>query len=157
MNVKTPLNISSHADIPAGTGMGSSGCFAVTLINALSYYQGKRLSSRKIAELACHIEINKLKEPVGKQDQYAAAFGGLNSYEFLEDGSVIIKKIKISTEKIKKLKNNLIIIFTGFFCVSSCLEEFLNDTLNPRLEIGSNCLSNSRGATWSNRSSPVLP
>jgi D-glycero-alpha-D-manno-heptose-7-phosphate kinase len=114
MNVKTPLNISSHADIPAGTGMGSSGCFAVTLINALSYYQGKRLSSRKIAELACHIEIDKLKEPVGKQDQYTAAFGGLNSYEFLRDGSVLIKKIKISKEKIKKLKNNLIIFFTGY-------------------------------------------
>lgn len=114
MNVKTPLNISSHADIPAGTGMGSSGCFAVTLINALSYYQGKRLSSRKIAELACHIEIDKLREPVGKQDQYTAAFGGLNSYEFLRDGSVLIKKIKISKEKIKKLKNNLIIFFTGY-------------------------------------------
>jgi len=114
MNVKTPLNISSHADIPAGTGMGSSGCFAVTLINALSYYQGKRLSSRKMAELACHIEIDKLNEPVGKQDQYTAAFGGLNSYEFLRDGSVLIKKIKISKEKIKKLKNNLIIFFTGY-------------------------------------------
>jgi D-glycero-alpha-D-manno-heptose-7-phosphate kinase len=114
MNAKTPLNISSHADIPAGTGMGSSGCFAVTLINALSYYQGKQLSNRKIAELACQIEIDKLKEPVGKQDQYTAAFGGLNSYEFLEDESVIIKKIKITKETTKKLKNNLIIFFTGY-------------------------------------------
>ena len=90
MNVKTPLNISSHADIPAGTGMGSSGCFAVTLIKALSTYQGKELSRRQIAELACHIEIDKLKEPVGKQDQYTAAFGGLNSYEFISDGIVLI-------------------------------------------------------------------
>jgi len=114
MNVKTPLNISSHADIPAGTGMGSSGCFAVTLINALSCYQGKQLSKKKIAELACNIEIDKLKEPAGKQDQYTAAFGGLNSYEFLCNGSVLIKKIKISKKNIKKLKNNLIVFFTGY-------------------------------------------
>ena len=114
MNVKTPLNISSHADIPAGTGMGSSGCFAVTLINALSCYQGKKFSKKELAEMACHIEIDKLKEPVGKQDQYTAAFGGLNTYEFLEDGNVLIKKIKISKEKIKRLKNNLIIFFTGY-------------------------------------------
>ena len=60
LKIKTPLNISSHADIPAGTGMGSSGCFTVTLINALSFYQSKKMSNLKIAELACEIEINKL-------------------------------------------------------------------------------------------------
>jgi len=114
MEIKTPLNISSHADIPSGTGMGSSGCFAVTLINALSSYQGKNLSKKKIAELACHIEIDKLKEPVGKQDQYTAAFGGLNSYEFKQNGKVVIKKINISKKRIQKLKNNLIIFFTGY-------------------------------------------
>ena len=114
MEIKTPLNISSHADIPSGTGMGSSGCFAVTLINALSSHQGKNLSKRKIAELACHIEIDKLKEPVGKQDQYTAAFGGLNSYEFKQNGGVLIKKINVSKKRIQKLKNNLIIFFTGY-------------------------------------------
>ena len=114
MEIKTPLNISSHADIPSGTGMGSSGCFAVTLINALSSYQGKNLSKKKIAELACHIEIDKLKEPVGKQDQYTAVFGGLNSYEFKQNGRVLIKKINVSKERIQKLKNNLIIFFTGY-------------------------------------------
>lgn len=114
MEIKTPLNISSHADIPSGTGMGSSGCFAVTLINALSSYQGKNLPKKKIAELACHIEIDKLKEPVGKQDQYTAAFGGLNSYEFKQNGRVLIKKINVSKERIQKLKNNLIIFFTGY-------------------------------------------
>jgi D-glycero-alpha-D-manno-heptose-7-phosphate kinase len=114
MEIKIPLNISSHADIPSGTGMGSSGCFAVTLINALSSHQGKNLSKKKIAELACHIEIDKLKEPVGKQDQYTAAFGGLNSYEFKQNGRVIIKKINASKKRIQKLKNNLIIFFTGY-------------------------------------------
>lgn len=114
MEIKTPLNISSHADIPSGTGMGSSGCFAVTLINALSSYQGKNLSKKKIAELACHIEIDKLKEPVGKQDQYTAVFGGLNSYEFKQNGRVLIKKINVSKKRIQKLKNNLIIFFTGY-------------------------------------------
>lgn len=114
MKIKTPLNIASHADIPAGTGMGSSGCFTVTLINALSAFQNKILTKKKIAELACEIEINKLKEPIGKQDQYVSAFGGLNSYQFKSDGSVIVKKIKVTEKRIKKLKKNLIIFFTGY-------------------------------------------
>lgn len=114
MRIKTPLNIASHADIPAGTGMGSSGCFTVTLINALSAFQKKILTKKKIAELACEIEINKLKEPVGKQDQYASAFGGLNSYEFKSNGSVLIRKINITKKRIEELKKNLIIFFTGY-------------------------------------------
>jgi D-glycero-alpha-D-manno-heptose-7-phosphate kinase len=114
LRIKTPLNIASHADIPAGTGMGSSGCFTVTLINALSFFQNKKLSKYKIAELACEIEIQRLKESVGKQDQYVAAFGGLNAYEFKSDGSVVVKKIKISKNRTEKLKKNLIIFFTGY-------------------------------------------
>ena len=119
MNVKSPLNISSHADIPAGTGMGSSGCFAVTLINALSYYQGKQLSKRKIAELACYIEIDKLKEPVGKQDQFTAAYGGINEYIFHKDGFVEVHKLKLKNDIIKKLQKNLVIYFTGYSRKSS--------------------------------------
>jgi D-glycero-alpha-D-manno-heptose-7-phosphate kinase len=119
MNVKTPLNISSHADIPAGTGMGSSGCFAVTLINALSYYQRKQLSKRKIAELACYIEIDKLKEPVGKQDQFTAAYGGINEYIFHKDGFVEVNKLKLKNDIIQKLQKNLVIYFTGYSRKSS--------------------------------------
>ena len=80
--IKTPLNISSHADMPAGTGLGSSGCFAVTLISALSNITKRKLSQREIAEVACKVEIDILKEPVGKQDQYTAAFPGINEFIF---------------------------------------------------------------------------
>jgi D-glycero-alpha-D-manno-heptose-7-phosphate kinase len=112
--IKTPLIITSHADIPAGTGMGSSGAFAVTLINALSIYTKKNFSKKKIAEIACDIEINTLKEPVGKQDQYTASYGGINSYEYTNNGKVIVKKLKISNLRTNDLKKKLVIFFTGY-------------------------------------------
>ena len=112
--IKTPLIITSHADIPAGTGLGSSGAFAVTLIKALSAYKKNNLTKKNIADLACDIEINKLKEPVGKQDQYTASHGGLNSYEFTKDGNVLIKKLKLPKSRIKQLRKKLIIFFTGY-------------------------------------------
>ena len=84
LKIKTPVNISSHADIPAGTGLGSSGSFTVSLIHALSKLNELKikLSKTQLAETACKIEINILREPVGKQDQYTAAFGGINEYYF---------------------------------------------------------------------------
>ena len=112
--IKTPLIITSHADIPAGTGMGSSGAFAVTLINALSIYTKQNFSKKKIAEIASDIEINTLKEPVGKQDQYTASYGGINSYKYNTNGKVIVKKINISDIRTKQLKQKLAIFFTGY-------------------------------------------
>ncbi len=111
-NIKKPLNIASHADIPAGTGLGSSGSFAVALLGALSNYKNKKIKKNIIAEKACDIEINKLKEPVGKQDQYMASFGGVNELVFLKSGKVIVKKLKI--KNLKKFKKNLSIFFTGY-------------------------------------------
>lgn len=112
--IKTPLNISSHADIPAGTGLGSSGSFTVALIKALSCLNSMKLNKREIAELACKIEIDILKEPIGKQDQYATTFAGINEYTFEKNGFVKVKKIKLSQKVLKKLNNNFAMYFTGY-------------------------------------------
>ena len=113
LKIRTPVNISSHADIPSGSGLGSSGCFTVALIKALNGIRNKKINNKKLAELACKIEITKLKEPVGKQDQYASTFGGLRSYNFLKSGEVIIKNIKIKKKKLINFKNSLSMYYTG--------------------------------------------
>ena len=113
LKIRTPVNISSHADIPSGSGLGSSGCFTVALIKALNGIRNKKIDNKKLAELACKIEITKLKEPVGKQDQYASTFGGLRSYNFLKSGEVIIKNIKIKKKKLINFKNSLSMYYTG--------------------------------------------
>jgi len=112
MNIKTPLNISSHADIPSGTGLGSSGSFTVSLVSALAYLKNVKIKKNVLAETACDIEIGKLNEPVGKQDQYVATYGGLNSYNFQKNNKVLVKKIDISRDKLLKLNKNLIIFFS---------------------------------------------
>ena len=113
--INTPINIASHADIPAGTGLGSSGSFTVCLINALMKFENKKKYSKKIiSETAFYIEQNILKEPVGKQDQYATCFGGINEFIFKKDNSVKIKKINLGDNYEKKLNNNLVIFFSGF-------------------------------------------
>lgn len=113
-NIKTPLNISSHADIPAGTGLGSSGSFTVALITALNCLTKKKLDKRKIAELACKIEIDILKEPIGKQDQYVSTFAGFNEYFFEKNGFVTIKKLKLNKATLKNINNNFAMYFTGY-------------------------------------------
>ena len=95
-NVKTPINIASHADVPSGTGLGSSGSFTVCLINAILKLKKKSYPKKKISEIAFEIEHNILNEPVGKQDQYACAIGGINQFYFNKDNSVNIKKINLS-------------------------------------------------------------
>ena len=114
MNIKTPLNISSHADIPSGTGLGSSGSFTVSLVSALAYLKNVKIKKNVLAETACDIEIRKLNEPVGKQDQYVATYGGLNSYNFQKNNKVLVKKIDISRDKLLKLNKNLTIFFSGY-------------------------------------------
>ena len=107
------VEISSTADIPSGTGLGSSSTFTVGVLNALNCYQGKYMSKGKIAEKACEIEIQKLGSPIGKQDQYAAAFGGLNYIKFHRDGEVSVTPVMIQPDKLKELQNNLVMFYTG--------------------------------------------
>jgi len=108
------LEINSMADIPAGTGLGSSGSFTTALIKAVSSFDHKVLSPNEVAELACHIEIDRLGEPIGKQDQYIASYGGITSFTFNKDGTVLAKPLKIERKTIYDLEDNLLLFFTGF-------------------------------------------
>jgi D-glycero-alpha-D-manno-heptose-7-phosphate kinase len=107
------IEISSMADIPAGTGMGSSGAFTCAVLLAMLTKYKMVLSKEQLAEEACYIEINTLKEPIGKQDQYASAFGGLNEYIFNLDGTVNVIPLTLSKETMMNLQSNLLIFSTG--------------------------------------------
>lgn len=107
------VEIVSTADVPAGTGLGSSSAFTVGLLHALYSYKGKFVSKEKLAQKACEIEIQKLGNPIGKQDQYAAAYGGLNFYEFNKDGSVFVEPIIMKNGMYEQLEGNLMMFYTG--------------------------------------------
>jgi D-glycero-alpha-D-manno-heptose-7-phosphate kinase len=108
------MDISSLADIPSGTGMGSSGSFTTALIKALYTYSNQSISTRLLAETACKIELERLGEPIGKQDQYIAAFGGITVFEFLENERVEIAPLNLGKETLYNLEDNLVLFFTGY-------------------------------------------
>ena len=108
------LEISSMADIPAGTGLGSSGSFTTALLKALHSLKKHVVDPAQLAEQACHIEIERLKEEIGKQDQYISAFGGLTCFEFEPDGRVQASPLMVSTETMYNLEDNLLLFFTGY-------------------------------------------
>ncbi len=108
------LEITSMADIPAGTGLGSSGSFTTALLKALHTYQKNLIHPRELAEEACHIELNLLQEPIGKQDQYIAAFGGVTCFRFLANDQVEAWPLKINQETLFNLEDNLLLFFTGY-------------------------------------------
>ena len=107
------VEISSTADIPGGTGLGSSSTFTVGLLNSLNCYKGKFVSKDKLAKLACEVEIERLGNPIGKQDQYGAALGGLNFIKFNQDGSVSHEPILMEGKTYKELQKNLLMFYTG--------------------------------------------
>ena len=111
---KNYLEITSMADIPAGTGLGSSGSFTTALLKALHAYKRDLLHPQELAQEACYIEIDRLAEPVGKQDQYIAAYGGITCFEFQKNGRVKAKPVKISKEILYDLEDNLLLFFTGY-------------------------------------------
>ncbi len=111
--VEKGVEITSISDIPAGTGLGSSSSFTVGLLNALYTYCGERLSAHELAEKACQIEIEILKHPIGKQDQYAAAYGGVNYFSFGQDGEVRREKIDISEQEKQLMDRRLMMFYTG--------------------------------------------
>src|SRR5688572_30154908 len=108
------LELTSMADIPAGTGLGSSGSFTTALLKALHAHKKSLVPNSEIAAQACDIEINRLKEPVGKQDQYIAATGGITCFNFHKDGSVEAWPAKISEETRYNMEDNLLMFFTGY-------------------------------------------
>lgn len=107
------VELSSMADIPAGTGLGSSSTFTVALLHLLHTYKGEYVSKYRLAKEACEIEIKKLGDPIGKQDQFAAAFGGLKFYEFMPNGFVNVEPIIMAPESYTKLENNLLMFYLG--------------------------------------------
>jgi D-glycero-alpha-D-manno-heptose-7-phosphate kinase len=108
------IEITSMADIPAGTGLGSSGSFTTCLLKVLHKYKRHFIHPRELAEMACHIEIERLGEPVGKQDQYIAAFGGVTLFEFNRDGSVHARPVNATEDTLDQLQENLLMVPTGF-------------------------------------------
>ncbi|MCC6192126.1 MAG: galactokinase [Anaerolineales bacterium] len=115
LDFKTPqLEITTLADIPAGTGLGSSGSFTTALLKGLYAHRRRLLHPNELAELACHIEIERLGEPIGKQDQYIAAYGGLTCFNFNTDGTVAAEPLKISMDTLFDLEDNFLLFFTGY-------------------------------------------
>ncbi len=108
------LEVSSLADIPAGTGLGSSGSFCVALLQALYCHRKQPVSSETLAQLACEVEIDRLKEPIGKQDQYIAAYGGVTCFDFNCNDTVNTAALNCSQEAIYNLEENLLLFFTGY-------------------------------------------
>jgi D-glycero-alpha-D-manno-heptose-7-phosphate kinase len=118
------LELTSMADIPAGTGLGSSGSFTTALLKALHTYKKNLMHPRDLAEQACHIELDLLNEPIGKQDQYIAAYGGLTCFQFMPNDQVEAWPLKIDTETLYNLEDNLLLFFTGYSrSASSILKE----------------------------------
>lgn len=108
------IEITTLADIPSGTGLGSSSSFTTALVKGLYSFNDEFLNTNELAEIACDIEINKLNEPIGKQDQYISAYGGITCFNFYKNGEVGIEKLRISEDTLYDLEDNLLLFFTGF-------------------------------------------
>ena len=102
------------ADIPSGTGLGSSGSFTVGLLKALRSFNKELITQKKLAELSCKIEIEDLKNSSGKQDQYIATYGGISEFYFKKNGGVIVKRLPLKQDTISELNENLVLFFTGY-------------------------------------------
>lgn len=107
------VEIHSLSEVPTRTGLGGSSSFTIGLLNALYAYKGKLVSAERLAKEACEIEIDVLKEPIGKQDQYIAAYGGLNHIQFFQDGDVFVNPLLLNPGFKKQLVNNLLLFYTG--------------------------------------------
>lgn len=107
------LELHSLADVPSNTGLGSSSSFTVALLNGLHAFKRDYVSARQLAEEACRIEIDVLKEPIGKQDQYIAAFGGITAFTFEKDGTVGVERLSLKEEVIDELESRLLIFYSG--------------------------------------------
>jgi D-glycero-alpha-D-manno-heptose-7-phosphate kinase len=118
------LELTSMADIPAGTGLGSSGSFTTALLKVLNAWKKNLVHPAELAQQACEIELDRLREPIGKQDQYIAAYGGITCFKFLPGGKVEAWPLKVSEETLYNLEDNLLLFFTGYSrSASSILKE----------------------------------
>jgi D-glycero-alpha-D-manno-heptose-7-phosphate kinase len=113
-DVPQPLEVVSVADVPAGTGLGSSGTFLVGLMHALHALKREPVCAEKLAREAIEVEMNRLAEPVGKQDQYIAAYGGLLCQEYARDGEVRVSPLEMSDARVRELRDSLMLFFVGY-------------------------------------------
>lgn len=113
LDIKDPLEITTMADVPTGTGLGGSSSFLVALLKALYEYKNEQIASKYLAEKACQIEIDILKEPIGKQDQYLASFGGLIQLNLTKENNALVSPLNVSNETLKELEKNILLFFTG--------------------------------------------
>lgn len=134
LGINSNLEIGSFASISAKTGLGSSSSFSVALMKGLYSYLGKKISGKELAEAACRLEINLVGEPIGKQDQYAAAFGGFNIFQFNSDESVNVKPILLDYKKRLGLESRLLIFFTGITRSASSVLASQKQNINSKLE-----------------------
>lgn len=111
---QTQIEITALADIPAGTGLGSSGSFTTALIRAMSAFQRRPMHPDTLAEAACDIEINRLHEPIGKQDQYIAAYGGVTAFSFCQNDRVSVRSVNVPHDVLHRLEDHLLLFFTGY-------------------------------------------
>lgn len=126
------IEITVIADIPSGTGLGSSSSFTVGLLHAINKYLNINITKEFLAAEACNIEINKLNEPIGKQDQYAAAYGGLNFITFNSDDSIDVEPVKIDPLTFKELEDNLLMFYTGTVRSASEILKNQNDNMHNK-------------------------
>jgi len=113
VGIRDSIELTSVAELPAQSGLGSSATFTVALLNALHAYKREFVSSRQLAEEACYLEIDRLGEPVGKQDQYIAAFGNVTAFTFDRDGTVHVEPVPVRDEALDELEQNLVVVYTG--------------------------------------------
>jgi len=133
------IEITTLTDIPAKTGLGSSGSFTTGLLKALYGYKKKFIEKMKLAEIACDIEINKLNQPSGKQDQFISTYGGISEFKINKKGNVFPKTLNLKNEIIDKLEDNLLLFFTGFSRNSS---KILRDQNNKTISKNKSVISN---------------
>ena len=130
------IEITTLAEIPAGTGLGSSGSFTTSLLKCMYSFNNKIVSKHQLAEDACDIEINKLKEPVGKQDQFIASYGGLRVFKIDKKGKVQVSSLNVNKNTKNKLQKNLLLFFTGYTRSSSLILKKQDDeTKNKKLKV----------------------
>jgi D-glycero-alpha-D-manno-heptose-7-phosphate kinase len=135
LNLDGGIEITTIADIPSkGTGLGSSSTFAVGLLHVLNAFMGKYVSSEQLGRDSCHLEIDICGEPIGKQDQYAAAFGGLNLIEFKPDDSVIVSPIICDRSTVAELEANIIVFYTGITRSASALLKLQSEEVASNAE-----------------------
>jgi D-glycero-alpha-D-manno-heptose-7-phosphate kinase len=120
--IRRAIEVISMADVPAGTGLGSSSCYLVGLLNALHTLSRRPMTRQELAEEACHIELDVLKKPIGKQDQYLAAFGGITALHIAQDGTVDVESLTLTPECLEDLESRVLLFYTG---LSRSTEEIL--------------------------------